>query len=89
MFVYRVATVNPDGVIVDLSRPAMVEWCRSNGFKTVVPLWEGKFKDFNYEEYIDKVYSNTYTGAIKLSDPKSVDEWVVIMREWLIPDFKK
>lgn len=89
LFVYRVVTVNPDGVIVDLSRPAMVEWCRSNGFKTVVPLWEGKFKDFNYEEYIDKVYSNTYTGAIRLSDPKSVDEWVVIRKEWLIPDFKK
>jgi hypothetical protein len=83
LYVYRVAFINEDGMVVDLSFESMQAFCNQQGFK-VVPLLEKttikKFKK-NYEKYLDKVYSTTYKNAVPLSDSDSVDEGVVIRRD--------
>lgn len=83
LYVYRVAFINEDGMVVDLSFESMQAFCQQQGFK-VVPLLEKttakKFKK-DYEKYLDKVYSTTYKNAVQLSDPDSVDEGIVIRRD--------
>lgn len=83
LYVYRVAFINEDGMVVDLSFESMQAFCNQQGFK-VVPLLEKttakKFKK-EYEKYLDKVYSKEYKNAITLSDANLVDEGIVIRRD--------
>lgn len=83
LYVYRVAFINEDGMVVDLSFESMQAFCNQQGFK-VVPLLEkttAKKMIEEYEKYLDKVYSTTYKNAVSLSDKDSVDEGVVIRRD--------
>lgn len=83
LYVYRVAFINEDGMVVDLSFESMQAFCNQQGFK-VVPLLEkatAKKIKKDYEKYLDKVYSTTYKNAVPLSDKDSVDEGIVIRRD--------
>ena len=82
LYVYRVAFINEDGLVVDLPFETMQAFCTQQGFKVVQLLEKTTMKKFkkDYEKYLDKVYSKTYKNAIPLSDPSSVDEGVVIRR---------
>lgn len=64
LYVYRVATISPEGFVQDLSWDAMVGWCKAkidptdddspNRTLKVVPLlWRGKYKDFKPEDWVD------------------------------------
>lgn len=78
LVVYRVAVVTPDGGLYDLSREGVEEFCAARGLKVVPLLWQGFKRDFNAEDWLDKVYAPRYAGAVPLSDKGTVDEGVVV-----------
>lgn len=80
LLVYRVATVNEDGNVADLPWEAVKQFCRERGMEHVPQLWSGLHSEFVVDEWLDIRYADTkFNGiAVPLSDPKTVDEGVVI-----------
>jgi len=86
LYVYRVATVSPDGYICDLSWDQCVEFCKDRGLKTVPELWRGKYKDFTVEQFIDKRFQDEgYAGVVPLDKESPVDEGVCIRVDGIAP----
>ena len=98
LYVYRVATINPEGVVTDLTYDQITEFCRDRGLKVVPLLWRGKYKDFKPEDWVDYVAANGkehtelhnyheegYPQAVPLSKDSPCDEGVVIRAEGLAP----
>lgn len=95
-YVYRVATVNHQGVIADLSWAAVKEFCDMRGIKYVPELWQGMNSEIYpgdedrvvaivSEAYLDKRLADEYPTALPLSDPKTVDEGVCVRVEGIVP----
>lgn len=86
VYVYRVATVNEDGNVVDLPWEAVKQFCRERGMEHVPQLWSGDYdlalEVLNPEDatpWIDVRHADYYNGiAVPLSDAKTVDEGVVV-----------
>lgn len=80
LYVYRVASVNPQGVITDLAWGQLVEWCAQLGLKTVPVLTEMAHKAFDPADWLDRrYYDEGYGQAVPLSGSKKlVDEGVCI-----------
>jgi len=64
LYVYRVAHINPEGILQDLTYDQMVAWCKApidpndedapnRSIKVVPLLWRGKYKDFKPEDWVD------------------------------------
>ena len=86
LFVYRISTINSDGLTVDLSWDVLVKFCKENGIETVQELWRGKHKDFEPEKYIDKrYYDEGWIHCPQLENKKLVDEGCVIRLEGATP----
>lgn len=94
LYVYRVATINPEGVVTDLTFDQVMEFCRDRGLKVVPLLWRGKYKDFKPEDWVDfpgheetlhRYHEEGFTQAVPLSKDCPVDEGVVIRAEGLAP----
>lgn len=86
LLVYRVATVNPKGIVVDLSWPQVRQFCHERDLMHVVDLWEGYHKDFVVDDWIDKRFNPSFPGALSLgADKKLVDEGVCVRAEGLVP----
>lgn len=93
LYVYRIAVMNPEGVVVDLTYDQIVEFCRDRGIKVVPLLWRGKYKDFDWKEWVDRFEEKTlhkyheegHANAIPLSKDSMCDEGVVIRAEGLAP----
>jgi len=86
LYIYRVAIVNPAGLVCDLSHDQMVEFCRDRGIRTVPVVWRGKYKDFNVEEFIDKRFQDEgYAGVVPLDKDSPVDEGVCIRVDGIAP----
>lgn len=71
----------------------VVEFCRNNGLNVVPELWRGKKKDFDPNLYLERNFKDDFGGwypnIIQLSDPKTVDEGVVIRVDKMRPKFYK
>ena len=87
LYVYRVAVVTEAGRTVDLSWSQVKEFCFETGLKHVPEIRRIHHKDFDVDLYIDSVlyedWSDNEAGSfadvpIRLSDPKTVDEGVVV-----------
>jgi hypothetical protein len=93
LYVYRVATINPEGVVTDLTYDQIVEFCRDRSLKVVPLLWRGKYADFKPEEWVDFpghdtkhfYHSDGFPQAVPLSTDSPCDEGVVIRAEGLAP----
>jgi hypothetical protein len=86
LYIYRVAFVNDDGFICDLSWDQTVEFCKDRGIKTVPELWRGKHKDFVAEEFTDKRFQDEgYTGVVPLDKESPCDEGVCIRVDGIAP----
>lgn len=85
LYVYRVATINPQGRVTDLSWDQVVEFCKDFNLSHVPELWRGLHKDFKPENYLDKQFYTKYPQAIPLSNDKTVDEGVCIRIDGLAP----
>lgn len=87
LYVYRVAFVNAQGMVVDLSWDQVREFCKDRNLRTVPELWRGPKKDFVAEEYIDRNYhaGEGFTQAVPLGDESPCDEGVCIRVDGLAP----
>lgn len=90
MYVYRVATVNGEGRVTDLSWEQVKEFCRDQGFKYVPELWVGLHRNFDVDEFMDKKFASQKGkwipgNAIPLSDDSPCDEGVCIRVDGLSP----
>lgn len=86
VLIYRVAAVNNQGLMADLSWDGVKEFAASLGLRTVpeferIMLHSANGRDIEEyltERYFDKQYAKLYEGAITLSDSKTVDEGVCV-----------
>ncbi|MFC4373340.1 RNA ligase family protein [Nocardia halotolerans] len=80
LYVYRVAYVNPQGIVTDLAWGQLVEWCAQLGLNTVPVLAELAHKAFDPADWLDRrYYDEGYGQAVPLSGSKKlVDEGVCI-----------
>lgn len=89
LYVYRVATINPEGVVHDLTFDQVAAFCRDRGIKCVPILWRGKYKDFKPEDWVDfpghtemhRYREDGYPTAVPLAEDSPCDEGVVIRAE--------
>lgn len=91
LYIYRIATVNPDGFVTDLSWDAVKEFCKERGLNHVPEL-----RVFNgiSEAEVDaamnrRYYDEGFKQAVPLSDPKTKDEGICIRYEAQIPVIAK
>lgn len=87
LYVYRIAHVNEDGHVVDLPWDHVVEFCKTNGIKSVPELWRGKLKDFDVDSFMNRRYfEDGYLNAIALGENKEiVDEGVCVRVDTIRP----
>lgn len=91
LYVYRVAQINPQGRLTDLSWDQTVEFCNDHGLKTVPVLWRGKHADLDVDQFLDVRFNDIgYTETLPLgANKKIVDEGVVVRVEGLVPYLAK
>jgi hypothetical protein len=80
LLVYRIAHVNPQGFLVDLSWPQVKAACTEWGLEHVAELWSGRHELFMPDVWLDKRFHDMgYLNALPLgADQKLVDEGVCI-----------
>jgi len=91
LYIYRIAIVNHQGNVTDLSWDQVMEFCKKNGLKHVPELWRGKKKDLKIEDYIDKrFFEMGYRNTLYLGvNEDIVDEGVCIRVDELSPVIMK
>lgn len=86
LYVYRIAYINPQGLLIDLSYDQMVEFCKDRNLKTVPLLWRGQYMNFNVEPFIDRRFKEEgWTNALALAEESPCDEGVCIRVDGLAP----
>lgn len=86
LYVYRVAMVTNQGMLVDLSWEQVKEFCRDRGLNHVPELWVGMHKYFHAEDWLDKNYfASGYKNAVPLDDRSPCDEGVCVRVDGLAP----
>lgn len=87
LYVYRVVTVNPQGVQADLSWPALVEFCRERGLKWTPKLDDGILIDTDVIVYTDLRFCDGIYDepVVRLEDNNPSDEGVCIRIEGMTP----
>jgi len=98
LYIYRVAMINAQGLLVDLAWEQVKEFCRDRSLKVVPELWRGKHKDFKVYNFVDGVdekgkvkktlhryHEEGYPGAVPLSKDSPVDEGVCIRVDGIAP----
>lgn len=86
LYVYRVAIVTNQGLLVDLSWNQVKEFCRDRGLKYVPELWKGMHKYFDVDEWIDKKYAEMgIKDAVPLAKESPVDEGVCVRVDGIAP----
>lgn len=90
LYIYRIAFVNEDGFISDLSWEQVKEFCTQNALKHVPELWKGYKVDFDVNVYMDKRFAELgYPNVVPLSDPETVDEGVCVRVDGMRPRILK
>ena len=90
LYVYRVAVVQEDGGLYDLSWPGVKEFCKERGLKWVPELWSGearyvvpdRWTNRNFNENPEPGFSDT---PVPLCNESPCDEGVVVRRDGVIP----
>lgn len=91
LYIYRIAIVNSQGVLTDLSWDQVKEFCNANGLKCVPELWRGKLADFKIEDFMDKrFFEEGHKQCLYLGENKDiVDEGVCVRFDGLMPRIYK
>lgn len=91
LYIYRIATVNPDGFVTDLSWDGVKEFCKERGLNYVPELTRSiGWNETVTDHYMNKrYYDEGFKQAIPLSDPKTKDEGICIRYEAQIPVIAK
>lgn len=86
LYVYRVAVVTNQGMLVDLSWEQVKEFCRDRNLKYVPELWSGMHKYFIADDWMDKNYfKEGYKQAVPLDDESPCDEGVCVRVDGMAP----
>lgn len=87
LYIYRIAFVNGQGHVTDLTWEQIKEFCRDMDLKHVPELWVGKYRDFQVDDWLDKRFKDEgYSTALPLEGDKAlVDEGVCIRVDGLAP----
>jgi len=87
LYVYRVAFINHQGIIVDLSWNQVKEFCIERGLNFVPELYLGKMKDLVVEDWLNKRYWEAgFKNCLPLPEnEKLVDEGICIRVDRLAP----
>lgn len=90
LYIYRVAVVTNGGMLVDLSWPQVKAFAKERGLKYAPELWTGLHYDFDADDWIDFSFSTPGNQPfpdqpVPLSDPKLVDEGVVVRADGWTP----
>lgn len=87
LYIYRIAIINDQGIVTDLSWDQVVEFCKLNGLKYVPEMWRGKLKDLVIEDFIDKrFFDDGHRQCLSLGDNKDiVDEGVCVRSDGIRP----
>jgi hypothetical protein len=82
-YIYRIATVNDDGFMVDWSWNQIKSFCKNNGLLYVPEIYQGYFKDFDYRDYENKKFREELglTQCLPLDKEAPCSEGVVIRLE--------
>lgn len=87
LYVYRIATVTPEGVVTDLSWPATKAFAHGVGLKTVPEIMTTVHDSFVANSWVDENFYNVWSdnaegtfvdAPVRLSNAKMVDEGVVV-----------
>lgn len=90
LYIYRVAVVNPDGVVTDLSWDGVREFCFERGLNHVPELARMWGRDLDVDDFMNKQYNvQGFKQAIPLSSAKTKDEGVCIRYEAQVPVIAK
>lgn len=93
LYVYRVAFVNGEGVITDLSWDHVKEFCTQRGLKYVAELWRGLKRDFYPQRYLDMRFCDEdnlgIDNPVILSNAGTVDEGVCVRIDTMVPTIYK
>lgn len=65
LYVYRVATVNPDGLISDLSWDQVRVFTQARGLDTVPELWRGFKRDFVLDNFVENDFASDYAIGVR------------------------
>lgn len=91
-YIYRVATITPDGKLYDLSWNGVKQFAFERGLNVVPELWNGPHFMFDVSQFIDTRFADEYIRdgsfiehPLPLSDKKTVDEGVVVRKEGILP----
>lgn len=91
LFVYRVAHINRQGHLSDLSWDGVKEFCQARGLKWTPELfrWQNYHLE-DLEDWLDVRFTDIESEYLNekplpLSDPKTVDEGICIRQEGLVP----
>lgn len=87
LYIYRVAFVNPRGLVTDLTWDQLREFCHDRQLKFVPELWRGRKNELKIEDFINKRFADEgYIGTVPLEDNKDlVDEGVCVRVDGLAP----
>ena len=92
-YIYRVAQINGQGIMTDLSWDQVKEFARDRGMKVTPELWRGRHEDFKPDEWLDTNYHDTlhggYPQAVPLDKESPCDEGICIRVEGLAPYIAK
>lgn len=98
LLVYRIAVVNNQGTLVDLSWDAVVAFCKSVGLETVPALFKTTIRNLTdpyahgqlINEYLDVKLQDMFSWALPLDPTSPCDEGVCIrIEDGLIPTILK
>ena len=91
LYVYRVAVINPDGFVTDLSWDAVKEFCNERGLNHVPELGSPRgINEWDVDEMMNRrYYDEGWVKAVPLSNPKSKDEGICIRYEAQVPVIAK
>jgi hypothetical protein len=78
LYVYRVAHVNSQGFIADLSWDQVKEFCVQRGISYVPEIGRYKMKDVKIERFLDKRLNSRYRNCLSLDNKELVDEGVCV-----------
>lgn len=89
LYIYRVAMVSNQGMLVDLAWDLVKEFCRDRGIKHVPELWRGQHMNFNAEDWLNKNFHKElhggYPQAVPLADDSPCDEGVCVRVDGIAP----
>lgn len=86
LYVYRVAIVTNQGLLVDLSWDQVKEFCRDRDIKHVPELWTGRHQYFKAEDWMDKKYHEEgFKNAVPLDEQSPCDEGVCVRVDGIAP----